>query len=133
MDCIEYMRSLPDNAFDIAVCDPPYGKGNDDNLVNGGRFGQRFEKYFRPSRGAKSRPAHIETLRGMVQTLRQADGTDCWEDGECATTSQRTHRFSGGTWAERYKIGGAKQKLHNGTPLLRRSSLMNFSASAAIR
>lgn len=36
MDCIEYMRSLPDNVFDIAVCDPPYGKGNDDNLVGGG-------------------------------------------------------------------------------------------------
>lgn len=36
MDCIEYMRSLPDNAFDIAVCDPPYGKGNDDSLVAGG-------------------------------------------------------------------------------------------------
>ena len=110
MDCIEYMRSLPDNAFDIAVCDPPYGKGNDDNLVNGGgRFGQRFDKYFRPQ-GAKSRPAHIETLRGMVQTLRQADGTDCWEDGGKDTTSQRTHRFSGGTWAERYKIGGAESR-----------------------
>lgn len=140
MDCIEYMRSPPDNAFDIAVCDPPYGKGNDDNLVNGGgggRFGQRFEKYFRPSRGgAKSRPAHIETLRGMVQTLRQADGTDCWADGEKDTTSQRTHRFSVGTWAERYKIGGGggrKQKLHNGTSLLHRSSSMSFSASAAIR
>ena len=120
MDCIEYMRGLPDNVFDIAVCDPPYGKGNDDNLVNWG--------------GAKSRPAHIETLRRMVQTLRQADGTDCWEDGEKDTTSQRTHRFSGGTWAERYKIGGgAKQKLHNGTSLLHRSSSMSFSASAAIR
>ena len=108
MDCIEYMRSLPDNVFDIAVCDPPYGKGNDDNLVmGGGRFGQRFEKYFRPQGGGKkSRPAHIETLRGKVQALRQADGTDCREDGEKDTTSQRTHWFSGGTWAERYKIGG---------------------------
>lgn len=107
MDCIEYMRSLPDNVFDIAVCDPPYGKGNDDNLV-GGRFGQRFEKYFRPSDGGARNhsPANIETLRGMVQTLRQADGTGCWEDGEKDTTSQRIHSFSGGTWAERYKIGG---------------------------
>lgn len=58
MDCIEYMRSLPDNAFDIAVCDPPYGKGNDDNLVGGGgknqdlptsrRFGERFRRYDKP-------------------------------------------------------------------------------------
>lgn len=25
IDCIEYMKGLPDNAFDIAVVDPPYG------------------------------------------------------------------------------------------------------------
>ena len=25
VDCMEYMRSLPDKHFDLAVCDPPYG------------------------------------------------------------------------------------------------------------
>lgn len=25
VDCMEYMRSLPDKFFDLAVCDPPYG------------------------------------------------------------------------------------------------------------
>lgn len=25
MDCMEYMRGLPDNAFDLAIVDPPYG------------------------------------------------------------------------------------------------------------
>ena len=25
MDCMEYMRSLPDKAFNLAVVDPPYG------------------------------------------------------------------------------------------------------------
>lgn len=24
MDCMEYMRTLPDKAFDLAVVDPPY-------------------------------------------------------------------------------------------------------------
>lgn len=24
-DCMEYMKTLPDNAFDLAVVDPPYG------------------------------------------------------------------------------------------------------------
>lgn len=24
-DCMEYMRSLPDNAFSLAIADPPYG------------------------------------------------------------------------------------------------------------
>ena len=119
MDCIEYMRSLPDNVFDIAVCDPPYGKGNDDNLVNGGQ---------------KSQPS------------QQRDDSG---DGSDATTS-RWNRLVGGRRERYYKPadtsvqrrdvgrevqnrGGAKQKLHNGTSLLHRSSSMSFSASAAIR
>ena len=27
MDCMEYMQTLPDGAFDLAVVDPPYGSG----------------------------------------------------------------------------------------------------------
>ena len=27
MDCMEAMREMPDNAFDLAVVDPPYGIG----------------------------------------------------------------------------------------------------------
>lgn len=34
-DCIEYMRTLPDHYFDIAVCDPPYGSANAEELVGG--------------------------------------------------------------------------------------------------
>ena len=86
MDCIEYMRSLSDNAFDIAVCDPPYGKGNDDNLV-GGAVRTEIRKVFQSSGGAKSRPAHIETLRG---------------DGSDATTS-RWNRLVGGRRVRYYK------------------------------
>lgn len=32
MDCMEYMRSLPDKAFDLAVVDPPYGIGINHNM-----------------------------------------------------------------------------------------------------
>lgn len=35
-DCIEYMRTLPDKYFDIAVCDPPYGSANSENISGGG-------------------------------------------------------------------------------------------------
>lgn len=35
-DCVAYMRTIPDNFFDIAIADPPYGMGNE-------RFGGRFE------------------------------------------------------------------------------------------
>lgn len=43
-DCMEYMRTLPDKAFDLAIVDPPYGSANSD-FKGGGRFGQRFERY----------------------------------------------------------------------------------------
>ena len=32
MDCMEYMKSLPDKAFDLAVVDPPYGGGGSQNV-----------------------------------------------------------------------------------------------------
>ena len=35
MDCMDYMRSLPDNAFDLAIVDPPYGIG-----IDGGNIGK---------------------------------------------------------------------------------------------
>lgn len=37
MDCMEYMRTLPDKAFDLAVVDPPYGVGEsgDKNRTRG--------------------------------------------------------------------------------------------------
>lgn len=34
MDCMEYMRTLPDKAFDLAVVDPPYGI----SITNSGRL-----------------------------------------------------------------------------------------------
>lgn len=65
-DCMEYLRSLPNNAFDLAVVDPPYGDANFQNpphqgkamsrdggggsvVTNGrwSRFGQRFDRYKR--------------------------------------------------------------------------------------
>ena len=52
-DCIEYMRSLPDNFFDLAVADPPYGSANSDALLGGGRFiGTRLKRYFQPTDSA---------------------------------------------------------------------------------
>ena len=45
-DCIEYMRSLPDKFFNLAIADPPYGAANSDMDCRGGRFGERFKRYF---------------------------------------------------------------------------------------
>ena len=33
-DCLEYMKGLPDNSFDLAVVDPPYGDAISSQTVN---------------------------------------------------------------------------------------------------
>ena len=33
IDCMDYMRTLPDKAFDLAIVDPPYGIGEDGGKV----------------------------------------------------------------------------------------------------
>ena len=32
VDCMEYMAKLPDNAFDLAVVDPPYADGHSQSV-----------------------------------------------------------------------------------------------------
>ena len=36
MDCLEAMQEMPDNAFDLAVVDPPYGDGLDGGVIRTG-------------------------------------------------------------------------------------------------
>ena len=46
IDCMEYMKTLPDKAFQLAVVDPPYGNGGGEfSSRNGTRFGGRFDRY----------------------------------------------------------------------------------------
>jgi site-specific DNA-methyltransferase (adenine-specific) len=39
IDCMEYMKTLPDKSFSLAICDPPYGI--DINMNMGRRKGER--------------------------------------------------------------------------------------------
>ena len=43
MDCMEYMRTLPDKAFDLAIVDPPYGININHNM--GRRHGDKKSNY----------------------------------------------------------------------------------------
>ena len=42
VDCMEYMRSLPDKHFDLAVVDPPYGI----DINSSGRLGHYGGKWW---------------------------------------------------------------------------------------
>jgi len=44
IDCIEYMATLPDKAFDLAIVDPPYGIGfGQFNRTNKASNGERVK------------------------------------------------------------------------------------------
>lgn len=87
MDCMEAMKDFPDNFFDLAIVDPPYGDGG--KKYRGGvgseacssgtrwnRFGQRFDRY-----------------KTTVEPIRR------WNHlPEISGGATRT----GGTWAEKY-------------------------------
>lgn len=45
-DCVEYMRGLDDDYFDLAIADPPYSHGGSEAFIKGGRFHKgRFNRY----------------------------------------------------------------------------------------
>jgi site-specific DNA-methyltransferase (adenine-specific) len=39
IDCMQFMATLPDKAFDLAVVDPPYGIGESKNTRGGAQYG----------------------------------------------------------------------------------------------
>lgn len=45
-DCMQGMARYPDNYFNLAIVDPPYGGGGTEfSSQDGTRFGGRFDKY----------------------------------------------------------------------------------------
>ena len=36
IDCLELMRTMPDDFFDLAIADPPYAGANDPTINGGG-------------------------------------------------------------------------------------------------
>lgn len=87
MDCLDYMKSLPDNAFDLIIADPPYGDC-DGSWGGRSRFEDYTGRYARYARGG-------EEVRRMVQPIQTAK------------------RF--GARFDRYRAGGCF-RLHGGGP-----------------
>lgn len=63
IDCMEYMATLPDKAFDLAIVDPPYGIGVNVNM--GRRKGQAHSGYHKFAGGDICAPdsAYFDELR----------------------------------------------------------------------
>lgn len=74
LDCMEALRAFPDNYFELALVDPPYGDGQGGDgsgrfggmfaaSIDGGptrphynRFGGRFDRYKRQERTTPAQP-----------------------------------------------------------------------------
>lgn len=91
-DCLPAMREMPDNAFDLAVVDPPYG----DALANeSGGVLEQVRSTVRPVQ-----IEHLHSSRRRAERERSADDTD-----RAGTSDNRTERGvmrTGGTWATKY-------------------------------
>lgn len=98
MDCMEYMRSLPDKVFDLACVDPPYGDGRGGQCKD--RFGERFDRY-------KSGGGTTDSAGGSTDTKRPRQlrfhGGDRWDRYlQTANTPPRSTKLRVGGRTYRY-------------------------------
>ena len=76
MDCMEYMRTLPDKAFDLAVVDPPYGGGAATTHTH----------------------THCAAVGEMNGATKNADAS------EAGLTSTISAVRTGGKWSKKYQV-----------------------------
>jgi site-specific DNA-methyltransferase (adenine-specific) len=57
VDCMEFMRGLPDKYYDLAIVDPPYGIGaGSKGFINRNTANKNAEKFYRDNDWDKARP-----------------------------------------------------------------------------
>lgn len=70
VDCIEYMRTLPDKAFDLAVVDPPYGIGENGSKAASRRKLANTVEY-KPFEGLDKEPPPAEYFKELVRVSKK--------------------------------------------------------------
>ena len=74
MDCMEYMKTVPDRYFDLAVVDPPYGI-NAPSMSMGSNMTRTKGGYPSDSTASRLRMGRLNSgagkLRGVLQGLRR--------------------------------------------------------------
>ena len=65
-DCMSFLPSFPDGAFDLAIVDPPYGSGASDDAAAPIRGGGRFDRYKRGIEARRDMGDEIPDERGFL-------------------------------------------------------------------
>lgn len=113
VDCLEFMKAIPEKLFDLCCADPPYGDGTDSSQIGNverererstpqynrfGNPGSRFERYKEATaqipRRREERP--VEEVPPIRRDIMSTGG------GGTVNTSNGTVARTGGTWAEKY-------------------------------
>lgn len=94
MDCMEYMKTLPDKAFDLAVVDPPYGDALADE--SGGGVLEPLRRTLRPLQDGQT------TCTAVAARERERDAADTDRERMCDSRTERGVTRVGGTWATKY-------------------------------
>lgn len=90
MDCMEYMRTLTDKAFDLAIVDPPYGDGN-------GGSAKRFGGMFGAVYGENTRAHVVDAHERDRETARRSTIINSADDltGTSASEKRQTVKNRG--------------------------------------
>ena len=64
IDCMEYMATQPDKAFDLAIVDPPYGIG-ESGKTNKSRGKLAIAQDYKPFHGEDSEPPTVEYIKEL--------------------------------------------------------------------
>ena len=112
MDCMEMMREFPDNHFDLAVVDPPYGINRD-----GGETGKNWKVYEKKGWDTKSpsadyfkelfRVSKNQVIWGanyFTEHLPASMGWVMWDKGQKLTMSDGELAFTSFERALRIKV-----------------------------
>ncbi len=69
VDCMEYMKGLDDNAFDLAIVDPPYGIG-ESGKTNKSRSKLAIAKDYKPFAGEDIVPPNLQYFKELQRVSR---------------------------------------------------------------
>ena len=97
VDCMEHMKSLPDDYYDLVIADPPYGAG----LTEGGGCKGWFTKYHQEQQPEPDNPIDRHNLRGRFARYDDSSQT---VNVERERSIPQYNRFGNpGSRFERYK------------------------------
>lgn len=127
IDCMDYMRDVPDKYFQLAICDPPYGIGKDgQKKTTGGNGGRKAHDFKGWDNDIPEEEYFIELFRVsdnqiiwganyFTKYLKGSMGWIFWDKGQDINQSDGEFAYTSFQVAARRKIMNRVELLKEGT------------------